>query len=43
MSSAGDDWLSNAVTQLKWCDSYATASYGGWWGAYSYWVAHRNW
>lgn len=29
MASAGDDYMTNPVTQLKWCNQYAQA-YGGW-------------
>lgn len=29
MASAGEDWRTNPVTQLKWCDSYAK-QYGSW-------------
>lgn len=29
MASAGDDWATNPVTQLKWAHGYAQ-SYGGW-------------
>ena len=43
MASAGDDWDTNAITQLRWCDSYAKSRFGGWWAAYSYWQAHGNW
>jgi resuscitation-promoting factor RpfB len=43
MSSAGSDWASNPVTQLRWCDSYAKATYGGWASAYHHWVSNRNW
>jgi uncharacterized protein YabE (DUF348 family) len=42
MASAGADWATNPVTQLKWCSGYA-AKYGGWAGAYNYWVAHHYW
>lgn len=42
MASAGDDWGTNPVTQLKWCSGYASR-YGGWYGAYEHWVAHHNW
>lgn len=42
MASAGSDWASNPVTQLKWCSSYANR-YGGWAGAYNYWVQHHYW
>ena len=43
MSSAGADWATNPVTQLKWCNGYAVARYGGWGGAYQYWLSHKNW
>ena len=43
MASAGSDWQSNPVTQLKWCSSYATQRFGGWAGAYNYWVSHGYW
>jgi uncharacterized protein YabE (DUF348 family) len=42
MASAGADWATNPVTQLRWCSSYA-GRYGGWAGAYSYWQAHGYW
>ncbi|HRV76195.1 MAG TPA: G5 domain-containing protein [Candidatus Saccharimonadales bacterium] len=43
MASAGSDWQTNPVTQLRWCNSYANARYGGWAGAYSFWLAKRWW
>ncbi|HLC91773.1 MAG TPA: ubiquitin-like domain-containing protein [Candidatus Saccharimonadales bacterium] len=43
MSSAGADWATNPVTQLKWCSSYARSRYGSWAAAYNYWLAHHNW
>jgi hypothetical protein len=30
MSSFGDDWRTNPVTQLKWMKSYVEGRYGGW-------------
>ncbi len=30
MSSAGDDWRTNPVTQIRWMNSYVTGRYGGW-------------
>lgn len=42
MASAGSDWQTNAVTQLRWCTGYASR-YGGWEGAYNFWVSHRWW
>jgi len=43
MASAGSDWQGNPITQLRWCTSYASRSYGGWAGAYSFWVSHHWW
>jgi hypothetical protein len=43
MSTAGADWATNPVTQLRWCDGYAKRTYGGWAGAYSHWLRTRNW
>ncbi len=34
MKSAGSDWQTNPVTQLKWADSYAKERYGSWKEAY---------
>jgi hypothetical protein len=42
MATAGSDWASNPVTQLRWCDGYASR-YGGWAGAYNFWVSHHWW
>jgi uncharacterized protein YabE (DUF348 family) len=42
MSIAGADWATNPVTQLRWCDGYASR-YGGWAGAYNFWISHRYW
>lgn len=43
MASAGADWQTNPVTQLRWCNGYAVARFGGWGGAYNYWLSHNNW
>lgn len=43
MASAGDDWATNPVTQLRWCAGYAQGRYGSWAAAYSHWVANHNW
>ena len=43
MASAGADYLINPVTQLRWCSSYAQARYGGWAGAYAFWVKSHWW
>lgn len=42
MSSAGADWESNPLTQLRWCNGYASR-YGGWAGAYNFWQSHHYW
>jgi len=38
MASAGADWKTNPVTQLKWMNSYVLRRYGSWANA----VAHSN-
>lgn len=43
MASAGSDWATNAVTQIRWATGYADGRYGSWAGAYSHWVADHNW
>ncbi|MCA9344410.1 DUF348 domain-containing protein [Candidatus Saccharibacteria bacterium] len=42
MASAGADWASNPVTQLRWCTGYASR-YGGWQGAYNFWITNHWW
>lgn len=42
MASAGADYLTNPVTQLVWCNGYASR-YGGWQGAYNAWLAQGWW
>lgn len=42
MATAGADWQSNPVTQLRWCTGYASR-YGGWEGAYNFWIANHWW
>lgn len=43
MSSAGSDWASNPITQLRWCSGYAEDRYGSWYSAYVHWVSYHNW
>lgn len=43
MASAGDDWRTNPVTQLKWCTNYARNRYGDWNKAYEKWVIQKWW
>lgn len=42
MASAGADYLTNPVTQLRWCSGYSSR-YGGWAGAYNAWLAQGWW
>lgn len=42
MASAGSDWATNPVTQLRWASAYA-GRYGGWAGAYEQWQRHHYW
>ena len=42
MASAGSDWETNPVTQIKWMISYVNGRYGGWEGAKAWWLSH-NW
>jgi len=43
MASAGADWETNVLTQLRWCNSYAIGRYGSWYGAYIHWINNGNW
>ncbi len=43
MATAGSDWQTNPVTQLRWCSSYAQARYNGWYNAYIHWLNYHNW
>jgi len=43
MATAGSDWKTNPITQLKWCASYAQSRYGSWQNAYKFWVAKKWW
>lgn len=43
MASAGSDWRTNPITQLRWCDSYAKGHYGSWASAYYFWRNHHYW
>lgn len=40
MASAGADWQTNPVTQIRWMAGYVSR-YGGWQGAYSFWLSHH--
>ena len=41
MASAGSDWETNPVTQIRWMSQYVTGRYGGWGQAMSYWWEHH--
>lgn len=43
MASAGADWRTNPVTQLKWANSYAVGRYGSWQAAYEFKVEKGWW
>ena len=43
MSSAGSDYMTNPITQLRWCNGYAVGRYGSWAGAYDFWISHKWW
>lgn len=43
MASAGSDWVTSAVTQIRWATGYADSRYGSWAAAYAHWQAHSNW
>lgn len=43
MATAGDDWATNPITQLKWATGYAVGRYGSWSGAYNHWLVSHNW
>lgn len=43
MATAGEDWRTNPVTQLKWCNQYAIQRYGNWHNAYQEWLSKRWW
>jgi len=43
MASAGSDWATSAVTQIRWATGYAVARYGSWEGAYNHWIVSHNW
>ena len=43
MAMVGADYLTNPVTQLRWCSGYASGRYGSWSGAYNAWLAQGWW
>lgn len=43
MAPAGGDYLTNPITQLRWCTGYAVGRYGSWQGAYNAWLVQHWW
>lgn len=43
MVSAGADWQTNPITQLRWCNDYAVGRYGSWSNAYNFWLSNHWW
>lgn len=42
MASAGADWQTNPVTQIRWMIGYVNGRYGGWSQAMDFWWAHGH-
>lgn len=40
MASAGADWATSALTQLRWMLGYVNSLYGGACGAWAFWMSH---
>ncbi len=43
MATAGEDWLTNPITQLRWATGYAVGKYGSWEDAYNHWLSVHSW
>lgn len=43
MQTAGADWKTNPITQMKWCQNYAQSRYGSWSNAVAFWKANNWW
>lgn len=43
MASAGDDYMTNPITQLEWCSHYADERYGSWADAFAFWQDNYWW
>lgn len=43
LESAGSDWKTNPITQMKWCNNYAMERYGSWQNAHSFWLENKWW
>jgi hypothetical protein len=42
MASAGADWRTNGITQVKWMIGYVNGRYGSACGAWDYWQRHHS-
>ena len=42
MASAGEDWATNPITQLRWMNSYVHGRYGGWSQAIDAWKSRAQ-
>lgn len=42
MRTAGADYMTNGITQVKWMLGYLKARYGGICSGYRYWLAHHS-
>lgn len=43
MATHGSDYMTNPVTQMKWCEDYAIQRYGSWTNAWAFWQANSWW
>lgn len=43
MSAIASDYLTNPITQLRWCALYASQRYSSWHNAYIFWENNRYW
>lgn len=43
MAKFGDDWQTDPITQLEWCNWYAQMKFGSWYNAYIHWIDYGNW
>ena len=43
LGTAGADWRTNPVTQLRWANSYAVGRYGSWGNAVMFWQRNHWW
>ena len=41
LATAGEDWETNPVTQIRWMINYVNTRYGGWHQAMDWWWEHR--